>query len=97
MTKKHFYFLFAFLLGCFSATAQEMTIKGKLTDATDGSPLPGASVTIPGTNKGVTTTSKGEFTIKVPGKNTTLRFSFIGYITKEIKVTSEKSLNITLN
>lgn len=97
MTKKHFYFLFAFLLGCFSAAAQEMTIKGKLTDATDGSPLPGASVTIPGTNKGVTTTSKGEFTIKVPGKNTTLRFSFIGYITKDVKVTSEKSLNITLN
>ena len=57
-------------------TAQ--TIRGKVLDES-GDPLPMASVLVVGTKVGVTTNSKGDFTIKVPAGKSQLLIRFVSY------------------
>lgn len=63
---------------------RDITITGKVSDA-NGNPLPGASVTVKGGSKGVTTDTKGEFSITAP-ENATLVFSSVGFKTQEIAI-----------
>jgi len=53
------------MLCLFSLNAMAQ-IKGKVVDATDNSPVIGASVTVPKTSKGVTTDADGNFSLDVP-------------------------------
>lgn len=73
---------------------QAITVKGKVSDAT-GIGLPGASVTIKGTSKGVTTDESGDFTISVP-EHATLVISSIGYKTQEVLVNNQAAINVYL-
>ena len=59
-----------------SAFAQTLTVKGVVKDS-NGAPLPGASVYVPGTGNGVVADADGNFTIQVPA-NSELEVSFIG-------------------
>ncbi|HWY34414.1 MAG TPA: carboxypeptidase-like regulatory domain-containing protein, partial [Nitrosopumilaceae archaeon] len=52
--------------------AQSRTISGKITDATDGTGLPGATILVKGTKTGAQTSSDGSFSITVPTSATTL-------------------------
>lgn len=62
-----------------------------------GNGLPGAAVVIKGTTQGTTTDVNGFYTLDVGDrKSTTLVFSYVGYETKEVKVTSEKIVDVTL-
>ena len=76
----------------FSAFAQNTaTISGKIADE-DGNPLPGANVYIPLTNMGAATDINGEYEFTVPpsavqGQEVTLEVRFIGYHTKNEKLT----------
>ncbi len=72
----------------FSAFAQEIEVKGKVYDAQDKTPLPGAVVIEKGATKGVITDINGEFSIKTE-KGKILQFQFIGYKMKEVKVENE--------
>jgi TonB-linked SusC/RagA family outer membrane protein len=75
-----------------AATPQK--IKGTVTDD-KRVPLPGASVTIKGTSKGVITNNNGEFSIDTqPGD--VLVVSFIGFQTQEIKISSQTNIEIRL-
>lgn len=77
--------LFLFLWSL-AAMAQESSVTGKVTDASDGSPIPGASVLIKGTTTGNITNIDGEYTI--PAKNgDVLIISFIGMKSMEVAVT----------
>ena len=69
------------------AQSSRITVSGKITD-TDGEPLAGVSVMIPGTMTGVGSGLEGEYSITVD-MGVTLRFSCIGFESKDIKV--EKS------
>ncbi|GAB3504439.1 VWA domain-containing protein [Emticicia fontis] len=71
--------------------AQERTITGTVTSADDNSPMPGVTVLIKGTNKGTTTDANGKYSIKLSTLNSTLVFSYVGYVSKEVKVTDKKS------
>ncbi len=73
-----------------------ISIHGKITDE-EGVPLPGATVIINGTNKGITTNDDGQFVLAVPSETTILRVSFIGFETKMIKVGEQRDFAITLN
>jgi TonB-linked SusC/RagA family outer membrane protein len=75
--------------------AQSRTISGKITDATDGTGLPGVTILVKGTKTGAQTGSDGSFSITVPNTATTLVVSSVGYATKEIPIGSG-SFNITL-
>lgn len=85
-------------LGTF-AFAQNATIKGTVTSATDKEGLIGATVTY-GEGKGTTTDLDGSYSISVEAGEYTLVFSYIGYNTVNKTITiaagEEKTLNISL-
>jgi len=70
------------------------TITGVITDQ-NGEPAIGANVIEKGTTNGVITDIDGNFAISVP-ENAVLQISYVGYITQEIPVTNQSSLNIQL-
>ena len=74
------------LLFALGAQAQIRTVTGKVTDAKDGSPLVGASVTVKGGSKGVVTDLNGAFSIKVSGSVKTLVVSSVGYKAQELSL-----------
>ena len=80
-----------------NAVAQSRTISGKVSDAKDGSALPGVTVVIKGTTKGVFTSSDGTYKVNDVGNGATLIFSFVGYVTKEIVVGSSNLVDVTLD
>ncbi|MBV7533664.1 TonB-dependent receptor [Chitinophaga sp. sic0106] len=84
------------VLSVFQALAQSRTITGKVTDAKDGSPLPGVTVKIPGTNIGTLTTPTGEYTLAVDAKVATLEFSFVGYMLQKVNVANKVNVNVLL-
>lgn len=74
--------------------AETFIVKGKVTDASDGSGIIGCSVQVKGTTRGTLTNVDGEYTIRAD-KNEILTFSFIGYLMQEVKVDSNR-LNVAL-
>lgn len=87
------YFILLFLAFPSVLFAQQ-TVKGKVSDS-EGVPLPGVTVLIKDTPKGVSTTLDGLYSIEVaPGA--TLRFSFIGFKTQEVVVGASSEINVTL-
>jgi TonB-dependent SusC/RagA subfamily outer membrane receptor len=84
-----------FLLISSMAWAQERTITGKVTSADDGSGLPGVNVLVKGTNNGSVTDVDGKFSISASAENT-LVFSFIGFISQEIAVSQQTTINVAL-
>ncbi|HWJ29026.1 MAG TPA: carboxypeptidase-like regulatory domain-containing protein, partial [Flavisolibacter sp.] len=86
--------IIAAMMVCFNVSAQQM-IKGTLRSQT-GEPLPGASVSVKGTNTAVTTNSKGEFTINAP-VGSVLVVSYIGYNNQEVTIADANTpLNIQM-
>ncbi len=79
-----------------AALAQQpgRTITGNVKDEKN-EPMPGVSVTIVGTNSGVMTDVNGNYSLKVNG-NVTLRFSYVGYLTKDLPTTGSNTLNVSL-
>lgn len=85
------------LLWTFSifAFAQNMVVKGTVTDANDDA-LPGVNVVIKGISGGVATNIDGDFNITIPNENAVLVFSYIGYETQEITVGKQRNLSVVL-
>ena len=74
--------------------AQDVTVQGRVTSQTDGSPLPGVTIMVVGTNTGVLSDADGAFSLPAQ-MGQTLRFSFIGMTPVEVTVTSA-TINVTL-
>ncbi len=70
--------------------------KGQVKDQT-GSPLPGVTVRIKGTNIGTVTDVDGNFKLNIPADgNTILQFSFVGMTTQEVAANGKKIIEIVL-
>lgn len=80
-----------------AAFAQSRTVTGKVTDSKDGSPVPNASVTIKGTDRGTTTDAAGNFRLSVDNNNTVLVISSVGFTRLEVAVGTQTDLSIGLN
>jgi len=79
-----------FFLACsFLAFAQERTITGKISEESNKSPIPGATITVKGGKKTVTADANGAFTIAVPQGKLSLIITSIGFGTKEVAVGAE--------
>ena len=91
--KAIWFFLFALLT--MSVTAQERTITGKITDATTNEALVGVTVLIEGTFIGTVTDFDGKYTIKA-NQGSKLIFSYIGYQSQTIAVSTQSVLDIKL-
>ena len=63
------------------------SVRGKVVDS-QGNPLPGASVVVEGTTIGTVTDLDGNYSIMMPANSNQLTFSFIGYQSKILPVTS---------
>jgi TonB-linked SusC/RagA family outer membrane protein len=78
-----------------SINAQEkVSISGKVVDDT-GFGLPGVSILEKRTTHGTVTDVNGSFTLQAPPQST-LVFSFIGFITQEIPVNGQSSINVSM-
>ncbi len=95
---KRVLFLLTFIcMGIGMATAQTTTVTGKVYSEADGEPVFGASVFVVGTTVGAGTDMEGGFTIEnVPATATTLRVSYVGMTTQEVKITRGKPMKIIL-
>ncbi|MFD2512362.1 carboxypeptidase-like regulatory domain-containing protein [Pontibacter locisalis] len=70
-------------------------VQGRVLSPT-GQPLPGVAVTVKGTNKGVATDAKGNFSLNLPKNDITLVFNYLGY-DREEKAIPPDSKDITVN
>jgi TonB-linked SusC/RagA family outer membrane protein len=86
--------IFIGLIG-FLASGQSFEIKGTVADS-NGSPLPGVSILVKNSAKGTTTDFDGNFTITNVKKGDTLVFSYLGFTTQSVVVTSNANLNVVL-
>jgi TonB-linked SusC/RagA family outer membrane protein len=77
-----------------SGSNQQKSVTGKVTDR-NGQPLPGVSIVIKGTTKGITTDVDGNYSIDVSAE-TILQFSFVGMKAQEILVGNQSVLNVVL-
>jgi len=85
-----------------SYAQDRIEVTGTVTDADDGSPLPGASIIVQGSEEatgstiGTTTGMDGTYTIRVPENLNTLTVSFIGYITQNVTIDGRTTVDIQL-
>ena len=92
--KKVFLTTLFILCALFTSVAQEITITGKVSDATG--PLPGVNVRVKGTTKGVISDFDGNYSINASG-SATLIFSYLGYATREMAVDNKTTMDVTLS
>ncbi|UCJ07977.1 TonB-dependent receptor [Chitinophaga pendula] len=92
--------LFLWLLAVTSvltATAQTRTVTGKVTDAGNGTPLPGVTVRIKSGSGGTITNANGEYKLNIADQEATLDFSFTGYLNKQVPLAGKTVLNVALS
>ena len=95
LTKKWFLALGFWLLAIGTTWAQDVTVKGTVTDQ-QNEPLIGVTVMIDGQQAGGAVTDfDGNYTIKAPSK-ATLRFSYIGYQEQKVAVGGKTTINVTM-
>ena len=76
---------------------KKRTVTGVVLGTAPKDTLPGVTVIVKGTTKGVITDVHGKFTIVIPdGDDVVLRFSFIGKKMREIKYTGQESLTVIM-
>lgn len=94
-TGKLFIPVILLLFTCQFAYAQQ-TITGTVTSAENGDALPGVTVRLKADpTKGTITNQNGMYRLDVPSSGT-LVFSSIGYITREMAVGSQRTINVVL-
>lgn len=82
--------------GTSSLYAQQKSVSGKVTDASDNQPLPGVTVFVKGNNmRSAQTNVQGEYTINV-NTGDVLVFQFIGMENAERTVGSSNTINVVL-
>lgn len=86
--------VFLVFIGCL-AFAQEVQITGTVTSAEDGSPLPGVSILVKGTQNGTTTNVDGAYKISV-NPDAILVLTFVGMQTQEVAVGGQTVINVVL-
>ena len=75
--------------------AQTKTVTGTVTGGDDGLGIPRANVLVKGTTRGTATNLDGTYSLDVTADET-LVFSFIGYVTQEILVGNQSTINVVL-
>lgn len=92
-------YIVSIIILCFfglEAFAQDIQISGVVKDE-NGETLPGATVAIKGTTQGVITNFDGEFVLSVPGPESVLQVSFVGYAIKEVRVGDRTTFAINMS
>ncbi len=73
----------------------QLRVSGTVISGDVGKSLPGVSIIIKGKGEGTTTDIEGNYSILVD-EGSTLQFSFIGYESREVVITNQTNLDVTL-
>lgn len=95
MKKIKLFFVVMASLVASALNAQNITVKGNVTDASTGEGVPFAAIQVKGTSTGSATDVNGAYSFSVPS-NATLVFSSVGYIEKEVAVNGKTTINVVL-
>jgi hypothetical protein len=96
---KYLFFFVIFLLLSAGIFAQDMlTLSGIVKDG-NGESLPGATVLISGTTKGISTDENGAFSFNLKPGTYSLEFTFIGYrkVTKTVSLEKDQKITVIMN
>jgi len=74
---------------------EEIKVSGTVTGE-NGEPIPGVTVSVPGTSIGTATDLEGNFTLDVP-EGSTLVFSFIGFESQRVEVGNRSVIDVILS
>jgi TonB-linked SusC/RagA family outer membrane protein len=75
---------------------KEVTVRGTVLASDNKETLPGVSVIVKGTQRGTNTDARGQFGLTVPGPETVLVFSFVGYLPQEVTVGNRAQFDVVL-
>ena len=79
----------------YAASAQNVSVSGRVTDAATGEVLEGVTIVIAGTMSGTTTDADGSYRIAV-AKGKTLEFTYLGFKDVTLKVTSAAKYDVMM-
>ena len=82
--------------GTIALVNQVQTITGQVTDAQDGTPIPGVNVVVQGTTVGTATDVNGEYELEAPDDAETLVFSAVGYVQQEVPINGRTTIDVQL-
>lgn len=71
------------------------TVRGRVTGES-GETLPGVSVSVKGTNTGMTTDNTGNYQLQYTEPNAVLVFSYVGYERREIPINGRNQIDVVL-
>ncbi|WP_416440681.1 carboxypeptidase-like regulatory domain-containing protein [Phnomibacter sp. MR] len=91
MMKKLSLFLMVLFVSVSHLAFSQKTVSGKVSDATNGKPLEGVTVSVKGTSVGTSTNADGSFSFVIPEKAAILVFSSVGFREKEVAVSANLS------
>ena len=93
--KRHLLLLLSFCIAATQVFAQDITVKGNITDSATGEGIPYATVVVRETSEWTTTSDNGSYSITAP-VNGTLSVTILGYSPVEVAIESRTNINITL-
>jgi TonB-dependent SusC/RagA subfamily outer membrane receptor len=74
----------------------DIRVKGKVTAKDDGTALAGVNIIVKGTQIGTTTDAEGAYAIQLPGPESVLVYSFLGFTTQEMPAQGQSTMDIQL-
>jgi iron complex outermembrane receptor protein len=84
------------LSSIFLANAQQRSVTGTVTDTGFNEPLPGVSIVVKGTTRGVVSNLDGEYSIDLEPGDEILVFSFIGFATQEVVIGNQTNIDVQM-
>lgn len=93
--EKKIFFLFIFMFITIISGTGQISISGTVTDASDGTTLPGVTVLIKDTTRGTRTDMEGNYEITAD-EDAILVFSFVGMSTVEVPVEGRNIIDVAL-
>ncbi|QHS54592.1 DUF3520 domain-containing protein [Mucilaginibacter sp. 14171R-50] len=87
--------LLIMLFAGFTGKANQI-VTGTVTGADDKKPIVGLAVAIKGIPIGTLTDAKGHYKLNIPNGGVTLKFSFVGYQTQEVKVDQRTRIDVIM-
>lgn len=92
---KYFLVFLCWIFTIFTGTSQIKTVTGTVSTSSDGKPLAGVTVSVPGTATGTVTGNEGRYALQVPEAVQYLVFSYVGM--KSVRAAVEGDvLNVVL-
>lgn len=88
--------LFLLMVLLSSSISAQQKVTGIVTDAADGTPIPGVAVVVEGTTIGTLSDFDGNYSIEVPSGSTTLLFSMVGYTQQTVLIGNSLTINVSM-